>query len=98
MTTTIARPTLTKQAQRLKNFITEKAKTCLHNPAEKLQYRYVTPTYSVTAGADDTSAVPERSTVGHYLQMYDWDACFFSQGATKVGLGDLAPDVVANFL
>jgi putative isomerase len=89
---------MTKQAQRLKTFITEKAKTCLHSPAEKLQYRYVTPTYAVTAGADDTSAVPERSTVGHYLQMYDWDACFFSQGAMKVGLGDLAPDVVANFL
>jgi neutral trehalase len=99
---TTARPAtaiaISKQAQKLRKFLTEKATTCLHKPEDKLKYRYVTPTYSVTAGADDTAAVPERSTVGHYLQMYDWDACFFSQGATKVGLDNLAPDVVANFL
>lgn len=95
---TTIQQTTTKKAQRLRQFLTEKAKTCLHTPEEKLKYRYVTPTYAVTAGADDRALVSERSTVGHYMQMYDWDACFFSQGATKVGMDDLAPDVVSNFL
>src|SRR6185437_6716973 len=95
---TLLEKTTAQQTKRLRQFVTEKAATCLHNPEGALKYRYVTPTYSVTPGADDKALVAERSTVGHYLQMYDWDACLFSQGATKVGLNDIAPDVVANFL
>lgn len=63
-----------------------------------LRYQYVTPTAGVEAGADDKADVPERSTVGHYLQMYDWDACFFSQVAPKVGIEGLPANVVRNFL
>lgn len=95
---TLLEKTTAQQTKRLREFVTEKAATCLHNPEGALKYRYVTPTYAVTPGADDKALVAERSTVGHYLQMYDWDACLFSQGATKVGLDDIAPDVVANFL
>ncbi len=84
--------------QRLKAFIEEKAKLCLHPPAGQLKYDYVTPTFSIAPGSDDQAAVPERSRTGHYLQMYDWDSCFFSQAAHRVGISGLARSVVANFL
>src|SRR5437868_11765205 len=71
---------------------------CLHRPSGLLPRPYVTPTFGITAGADDKSDLPERSRIGHYLQMYDWDACFFSQAADRVGHAELAEDVVNNFL
>lgn len=88
----------TAQAKKLKDFFLEKAKSCIHQPKGMLKYRFVTPSYDVVAGADDTAEVPDRSTTGHYLQMYDWDACFFSQASVKAGIEGLAQEVVANFL
>ncbi len=90
----------------LKAFFREYAPTCVHQAEGLLKYRYTTPTYSVNgkaviAGGDDNAEVPERSLTGHYLQMYDWDACFFSQAAHLTELPDLnglGLDVVANFL
>jgi len=63
-----------------------------------LHYPYVVPTYDVKPGADDKAVVPERSLTGHYLQMYDWDSCFFSQVSNRFGFPDLSKHVVANFL
>jgi alpha,alpha-trehalase len=82
----------------LEQFLRARAPTCVHNPQGNLPRRFVTPSFGVTAGADDQAGTPARSTVGHYLQMYDWDACFFSQVSPLLGLPDLAPDVVLNFL
>lgn len=82
----------------VKNFILDKAKTCIHKPEGMLKHRFVTPTFSVQAGADDESEVAERSSVGHYLQMYDWDACFFSGAASRLGFDGLVKDVIHNFL
>ena len=87
---------LTKDS--LKTFVVDSAKGCVHKPEGTFHYRYVTPTISVNPGADDVSTVPERSRVGHYLQMYDWDSCFFSQAAWRVGIDGLAFDVMRNFL
>lgn len=84
--------------QDLSDFFKEHGPTCVHAPSGMLKYRFVTPSYAVKAGADDTAQVAERSTTGHYLQMYDWDACFFSQAAHQIGIEDLPLDVVANFL
>lgn len=84
--------------KQLKSLLLEKAKRCIHEPSGLLTYRFVTPSYDVDAGADDKSAVSDRSTTGHYLQMYDWDACFFSQASIHAGIENLATDVVANFL
>lgn len=84
---------------KLKKFLIQKAELCVHKGQGRLPYRYVTPTYGINPGADDLSGTPERSLVGHYLQMYDWDACFFSQAAAKANIAPgLAQDVVANFL
>lgn len=88
----------TAQAKKLKSFFLEKAKSCIHEPKGMLKHRFVTPSYDVVAGADDTSEVSDRSLTGHYLQMYDWDACFFSQASVKAGIDGLAKDVVENFL
>ena len=85
----------------LRKFFVDTAASCVHQPEGMLKYRYTTPTYNVKAGGDDQADVPERSLTGHYLQMYDWDACFFSQAAHLTGLPQLqglAVDVVANFL
>jgi hypothetical protein len=84
--------------QELEQFLKAQAPTCVHKADGSLPYPFVTPSFGVTAGADDKAGVSERSTVGHYLQMYDWDACFFSQVAPRLGLAPLAPDVVRNFL
>jgi glycogen debranching enzyme len=84
--------------QNLADFLKAQAPTCVHKPDGDLPYRFVTPSFGVTAGADDKADVSERSTTGHYLQMYDWDACFFSQVSPRLGLPALAPDVVRNFL
>jgi putative isomerase len=89
---------LIAEAEELKRFLTEKAQNCLHRPSGLLSRTYVTPTFGVVAGGDDESDVSERSTVGHYLQMYDWDSCFFSQGADRIGHPDLAESVVTNFV
>ena len=70
----------------------------MHEPSGKLKHRFVTPSYGVKAGGDDSSDVSDRSLTGHYLQMYDWDACFFSQAAAKMNIHGLQSDVVANFL
>ncbi|CAN5373803.1 hypothetical protein BH11CYA1_BH11CYA1_42590 [soil metagenome] len=94
------------ELQKLRSFFIEYAPTCVHQAEGLLKYRYTTPTYaesagSVKAGGDDQAAVPERSLTGHYLQMYDWDACFFAQAAHLTGLPNLKGlglDVVANFL
>lgn len=87
-----------KQLRKLKDFFQQHAPKCVHKPEGMLPYRYTTPSYGVVAGADDKATVAERSTTGHYLQMYDWDACFFSQAAHRVGIEGLEKDVVANFL
>jgi neutral trehalase len=92
--TTIAPAALKK----IKTFFMEKAPTCVHAPDGMLKHRFVTPSYAVKAGADDNAGLPERSATGHYLQMYDWDSCFFSQAAPQVNIHGLSADVVANFL
>ena len=91
---TIAASGLTK----IKAFFQSKAPTCVHEPDGMLKYRFATPSFAVKAGADDNSGLPERSRTGHYLQMYDWDACFFSQAAPRINVHGLSADVVANFL
>lgn len=80
------------------DFFKTNAPGCVQPAEGQLKYRYVTPSYGVKGGADDGSTVAERSTVGHYLQMYDWDSCFFSQVAPRLGIKNIAKDVVANFL
>lgn len=82
----------------LRQFIGGKARLCVHAPDRALKHRYITPTFGINPGSDDTAAVSDRSTVGHYLQMYDWDACFFSQAGALIGMPDLALDVARNFL
>lgn len=89
---------MSKAASLVKAFIKEKAPSCVHPPEGLLKHRFVTPSYSVKAGADDESSLPERSRTGHYLQMYDWDACFFSQAAHRINIHGLSQDVVFNFL
>ncbi len=88
----------TQGLKKVKDFFKVNAPTCVHQPDGMLHYKFVTPSYSVKAGADDNSGLPERSRTGHYLQMYDWDSCFFSQAAPRVGINGLGGDVVANFL
>jgi alpha,alpha-trehalase len=85
----------------LEKFLHARATTCVHAPQGHLPRRFVTPSFGVTAGASDSedkNFTPARSTVGHYLEMYDWDACHFAQVSHLLGLPDLAPDVVLNFL
>ncbi|MBX9723812.1 MAG: hypothetical protein K2X81_20565, partial [Candidatus Obscuribacterales bacterium] len=88
----------TQGLKKVKDFFKANAPSCVHQPDGMLHYKFVTPSYSVKAGADDNSGLPERSRTGHYLQMYDWDSCFFSQAAPRVGIHGLGSDVVANFL
>lgn len=83
---------------RVKSFFQDKAPSCVHDASGMLKHRFVTPSYDVNAGADDSSDVAERSLTGHYLQMYDWDSCFFSQAASRVNIHGLQSDVVGNFL
>ncbi len=83
---------------RVQRFVETAAKTCVHEARGLLPRRFVTPTYSIQAGADDENPVAERSLVGHYLQMYDWDACLFSQAAHRIGIDGLPLDVIENFL
>jgi len=83
---------------KLKTFLLAKGPTCIHTPEGLLNYRYVIPTFEAVAGSDDTSKVPQRSSTGHYLQMYDWDSCFFSRMAARFGAPGLSLDVVSNFL
>ncbi len=82
----------------LKDYINKYAPTCIHNPEGMLKYKYSTPTSNIEAGSDDTSKVALRSSVGHYAQMYDWDACFFSQAMTYMGIDYLIEDTISNFL
>ncbi len=82
----------------VRQFLLEMAPTCLHKPEGLLKNRFVTPTYNVTAGGDDSAVLSERSLFGHYLQMYDWDALLFSQAAFRLGIDGLPFCVVANFL
>jgi len=82
----------------LQHHLSSKALTCLHEPEGMLPYHFVIPTYDAVAGADDDDALPERSSVGHYLQMYDWDACLFAQAAHRIGIDGLPLSVVRNFL
>lgn len=79
-------------------FFRKNAPTCVQPAEGQLKYRYVIPSYGVKGGSDDSAAVAERSTVGHYPQMYDWDSCFFSQVAPRIDIKNLATDVVSNFL
>jgi hypothetical protein len=88
----------TKDLRDLHTFLIEKALTCIHEPAGMLKYKFVIPSYGVNPGGDDHADVSERSTVGHYLQMYDWDSCFFSQAQSFLGQTGLATAIVANFL
>ncbi len=97
--TLVAVPLLkTLDLQMLRKYLEEQAKCCVHPAEGSLRYRYVTPTAAVKPGSDDDAAVPQRSSIGHYLQMYDWDACFFSQVAQQNGFPGLPLDVVRNFL
>lgn len=86
----------------LKKFILEKAPQCVHPAGGMLKHPFVTPSFDVKPGSDDNADVSERSTVGHYLQMYDWDACFFSQCAHRLklplGTENVGLAVVQNFL
>jgi len=89
---------MSTESELVKRFLLERGPECVHNPSGKLRFQFVTPTHGIRAGADDASDLPERSSVGHYLQMYDWDACFFSQAAGRLGLQGLGLDIVQNFL
>ena len=86
----------------LKNYIKTYAPTCIHTPVvgmkSNLKFRYSTPTSNVSPGADDNCQTSLRSTQGYYLQMYDWDSCFFAQAMTYLGIDYLIEDTVANFL
>ena len=84
--------------ERVQFFINQAAASCVHNAEGMLRHRFVTPTYAINAGADDNNPVADRSLVGHYLQMYDWDACFFSQASHLVGIEGLAIGIIENFL
>ncbi len=87
-----------RDLRKLQKFLLDRARLCIHEPTGSLASRYVTPTFAVNPGSDDKAEVSERSSVGHYLQMYDWDSCFFSQAAQRLGVPDLPLDVVRNFL
>src|SRR5271170_3615898 len=89
---------LSSDALKLKRFFLENAPKCVHEPQGMLKYRFVTPSYDVDPGSDDQAVMPERSRLGQYPQMYDWDACFFSQSESYFGLNGLANDIVSNFL
>src|ERR1700733_645364 len=94
----LAKTPLSTDLSKLKRFLLEKASTCIHEPEGLLKFKYVTPTYEVVPGGDDNAVIPERSLVGHYLQMYDWDSCFFSQAQSYFSVTQLATQVVSNFL
>lgn len=87
-----------KSLKKLSNYLKLTAPGCIHPPAERLSFPFVTPTAGIVAGSDDEHGVPQRSAVGHYLQMYDWDACFFSQVSHHVDRSSLPVAVVGNFL
>jgi glycogen debranching enzyme len=89
---------LSTELAKLKSFLLQKAPTCVHKPEGLLKFKYVTPTYEVIPGGDDNAVVPERSLVGHYLQMYDWDSCLFSQAQAFFDMDGLATEIVSNFL
>lgn len=82
----------------LKEYLLSAAKHCIHEAAGQLPFRFVTPSTGVIAGNDDNEAVSKRSLTGHYLQMYDWDSCFFAQMGARLGIPELAFDVIGNFL
>lgn len=86
-----------KDLHRLKGFIIEKTQSCVHPPEDILKFQFVTPSFVGTAGADDNAAIAARSLSGHYLQMYDWDACFFSQAMRNLDINGLDNEIVANF-
>jgi len=82
----------------LKHHLLDKAKTCVHASSGMLQHTFVIPTCDAIPGADDESHTAERSKTGAYLQMYDWDSCFFAQFAHRAGIEGLPLSVVRNFL
>jgi hypothetical protein len=83
----------------LSSYLHEHAPSCIHEPDGMLPFRFVTPTSFAKPGADDNAQLAARSAVGHYLQMYDWDACFFAQGADELGINhNFGLEVVGNFL
>ncbi len=84
--------------ERLKSFLLDRAEGCIHAPFGQLAYRFVTPSYGIEPGADDHTDECNRTSIGHYMQMYDWDACFFSQASKYLNDKDLASDIVRNFL
>lgn len=86
------------QQEKLKSFLLERAKGCIHEPLGQLAYRFVTPSYGIEPGADDHTDQCNRTSIGHYMQMYDWDACFFSQASIWLDDRQLPLDVVQNFL
>ncbi len=86
------------QQEKLKSFLLERANGCIHEPFGQLAYRFVTPSYGIEPGADDHTDTCNRTSIGHYLQMYDWDACFFSQASKFLNDKQLAVDIVQNFL
>jgi len=87
-----------QEVQFLKQYLLKTAPSCVHPAEGLLKYKFVTPTAAIAAGADDKADVSERSTVGYYMQMYDWDSCFFSQTAHRFNEPDLPKDVALNFL
>ena len=86
------------QQEKLKSFLLERARGCIHGPLGQLSWRFVTPSYGIEPGADDHTDKCNRTSIGHYLQMYDWDACFFSQAARFLEDKDLPIEIVNNFL
>jgi putative isomerase len=85
------------QVRRVKEHVLNFGKTCIHKPQGQFKHEFVTPTAHIKPGVDDESDLPERSNTGRYAQMYDWDACLFSQAFAEVNPG-LRLSVVLNFL
>lgn len=86
------------QQEKLKSFLLERARGCIHGTLGQLSSRFVTPSYGIEPGADDHTDECNRTSIGHYLQMYDWDASFFSQAARWLNDKELPVEIVNNFL
>lgn len=82
----------------LKKRISEIALTCIHPPVGSFKSSFVIPTADANPGEDDQAEVADRSLSGSYLQMYDWDACFFSQASKLLQKPKLPLNVIDNFL
>lgn len=87
-----------KGIQKIKSHLIDRAARCVHPAQGKFVAPYVTPSAGIIPGADDDAYLSDRSLTGHYLQVYDWDACFFSQAAYRAGIDGMPSATVTNFL